>query len=982
MRPYRTSCAAFQTLRADSGRSQQASQGLLGTMASMRFCTRVRLTLLVSATVAAVTLAGAQQPAIPEAVQAATLDEAVPVDPLITVGTLPNGLRYYIRANGQPQARAELRLVVDAGSVLEDDDQRGLAHFVEHMSFNGTRHFPGQDLGTFMQSLGMRFGAHVNAHTSFDETVYALQIPTGDPAVIDRSLLILEDWARDVSFDPVEIDKERGVILEEWRLGLGAAERIQNAQFPILLKGSRYADRLPIGRPDIIQNVSHDRLKQFYTDWYRPDLMAVIAVGDFDTAMIEAAIRTHFGSIPEASSPKPRPAYAVPDHPGTVYAVITDPEARNTRISVSSKMAARPMATIGEYRQVMVERLFSTMLSARLDEISQAPNAPFLRAQTGRGLLVRAEEVTTLDALVATGGVERGLAALLTEVDRVARFGFTATELDREKLNSRRGLQRAAIEKDKSPSGPLADEFVRNFIQGEPIPGIVYENGLNQRFLPEITLAEVNSLAKDWMPDRNRLVVITAPESDRPSLPSEEALAAVIDTADGMPLTAYVDTVSTQPLLARLPSAGTIATTSTNEALGITEWRLSNGVRVVLKPTMFQQDEIIFRAVSPGGMSLASDRDFIPAATAATVISQGGLGELRLVDLEKVLAGTTAFVRADIGETAEGLVGGATRTDLETMFQLVYLTFTAPRADPVAFRVLRDQLRVTLANREATPDTVFGEALDAALSQNHLRAQPLTVARLNQMNLEASLAFYEDRFADASDFTFVFVGSFDLATLRPLVERYLASLPALYRNEAPKDVGMDPPAGVVEREVRSGIEPRSRVGIVFSGAFQNDEMHRVVARAMAESLAGNLQRVLREDLGGTYGVTVRPAFTKRPTEEYRLTIDFACDPARTESLVEAAFRVIDRFKRNGPSDGQIADARAALMRDFETNSQRNAYLLNRLVFKYEYDEDVTDIFNMRPFYDQLTASVLRDAAREYLNMDRYVKVTLVPELTP
>ena len=948
-------------------------------MAAMTFRGRVRLTLLISAIAAAVAVTGAQQPAIPAAVRAATLGQTVPVDPLITVGTLPNGIRYYVRENRQPQARAELRLVVNAGSVLEDDDQRGFAHFVEHMSFNGTRHFPGQDIGSFMQSLGMRFGAHVNAHTSFDETVYELQIPTGDAAVLDRSLLILEDWARDVSFDPVEIDKERGVVLEEWRLGLGADERIQSAQFPLLFKGSRYAERLPIGTPDIIQNVDHDRLKQFYEDWYRPDLMAVVAVGDFDKSMVEARIRSHFASIPAASSPKPRPAYAVPNQPGTVYAVITDPEATSTLISVSSKMTARRFVTIGEYRRYMVEGLFRNMLSARLDEIAQAPNAPFLGARTGRRLFVRAEEVTTLDALVARGGVERGLAALFTEIERVVRFGFTATELNREKLNLQRGLQGSVNEKDKSPSGPLADEFVRNFIHGEPIPGIVYEFGLNQRFLPEITLAEVNGLAKDWMPDRNRLVTIIAPENDRPSLPSEATLAAVISRAADAALTAYVDTVSTQPLLARLPPAGAIATTSTNEALGITEWRLSNGVLVVLKPTTFRQDEVLFRAVSPGGTSLASDEDFTPADTAAAVIAQGGLGEHRLVDLEKVLAGTTAFVRADIGDTEERLVGSASRKDLETMFQLVYLTFTAPRADPVAFRVLTDRLKVTLANREAMPDTVFDEALDAALSQNHLRAQPLTPARLDQMNLDTSLAFYEDRFADASDFTFVFVGSFDLATLKALVERYLASLPVLHRNETAKDVGMRPPVGVVKEQVRSGIEPRSRVSIVFSGAFQNDETHRVVARAMAENLAGNLQGTLREDLGGTYGVSVAATFTKRPTEQYRLTINFACDPARTESLVRAAFEVIDQFKRYGPTRGQVLDTRVALMRDFETNSQQNAFLLNRLVFKYEYGEDVADIFNMRPFYDQLTVPALRDAARAYLNTDRYVEVTLLPK---
>jgi zinc protease len=935
--------------------------------------------LLVTAIVTAVGFAAAQQTAIPPNVLAAALDDTVPVDPLITVGTLPNGLRYYVRENRLPQARAELRLVVNAGSVLEDEDQRGLAHFVEHMAFNGSLNFPKNEIGGFMQSLGMRFGAHVNANTSFDETVYHLQIPTSNPAVIDRSLLILEDWARNVSFDSDEIEKERGVILEEWRLGLGASERVQTAQFPLMFKGSRYADRLPIGRPEIIQNATPARLKQFYTDWYRPDLMAVIAVGDFNKSTIEAQIRSRFGAIPRPSDPKPRPVYTVPVESGTVYSTITDPEATTTRISVSSTMAARPQSSIRSYRQHMVERLFSALLSDRLDEIAEAPNAPFLRAQTGRGLFVRTAEVTTLAALVATGNVERSLTALFTEVDRVARFGFTATELSRQKLNLQRGLQRSVIEKDKSPSGPLADEFVRAFTQAEPIPGIVYEYGLNQRFMPEITLAEVNAVAKSWMPDRNRLVAIAAPEKDRASLPTDARLAAAITAAIGAPLTAYVDRTSTQPLLARLPSPGTITAESTNNALGITEWRLSNGVRVVLKPTTFKQDEILFRAVSPGGTSLASDADFIAAETASAVIAQGGLGDLSRLDLEKVLAGTTAFVRTDIGETEEGLGGGTANKDLEAMFQLVHLRFTAPRADPVAFRVLTDQLRVTLANRSATPDVVFNEALDAAVSQNHLRARPLTPESLAQMDLDRSLAFYADRFADASDFTFIFVGSFDLATIKPLVERYLASLPALRRIEAPKDVGMRFPTGVVQRQVRSGIAPRSRVSIVFNGAFENDEMQRVIVRTMGDTLAGNLQRTLREDLGGTYGVSVSTTFAKLPSEEYRLSINFACDPARTESLVRSAFQVIDQFKKTGPSAGQVADARAALARDLETNSARNDYLLNRLVFKYQYGEDLNDLLKMRSFYDQLTVPVLRDAAQAYLDTNRYVQVTLMPE---
>ncbi len=945
----------------------------------MTLRTHARLLLLLSAVMAAVGTVGAQQPAVSTRAEDAPLDVVVPVDPQITVGTLENGLRYYIRANRQPEGRAELRLVVNAGSVLEDDDQRGLAHFVEHMAFNGTLHFPRLDVVNFMQSLGMRFGAHVNAHTSFDETVYELQIPTGNPAVIDAALLIFEDFARNVTFDPVEIDKERGVVLEEWRLGLGANARMEDARFPVLLKGSRYADRVPIGRPEIIQNVTYDRLRQFYTDWYRPDLMAVIVVGDVDTAAIETSIKSHFGSIPSPASPKPRPVFTVPDTPRTTFLAQTDPEATNTSITLIAKMAARRFITLGDYRRSIVERFFAGMLNERLDEVAQSPMAPFVGAQTGRALFVRTEEATTLGAVVPQGGVERGLAALITELERVARFGFTATEFERQKRSSQLYLQIGVVEKDKTPSQPLADEYVRNFIHAEPIPGIAYEYALSQRFTPEITLEEVNAVAKDWMPDRNRFVVLSAPAKDQASLPSEQRLASILNNGSGAPIAAYVDTVSTQPLLSSLPAPGSVVKTSTNDALGLTEWQLANGVRVVLKPTTFKQDEILFRAVSPGGTSLAGDEDVVSAEIASSAIDEGGLGAHRRIDLDRMLAGRTVAVRADIGLTEEGLSGGAARADLETMFQLVYLTFTAPRADPVAFGALTDRLKVALANQDLMPETVFNRALTAALTQDHPRARPLTAGQVGLMSLDRALAFYKDRFADASDFIFVFVGSFDLETMKPLVERYLGSLPSTRRNETWRDVGIRPPSGVVERQVRAGIEPRSQVSIVFTGAFQNDEVHRVVARTMGDTLSGNLQRRLREDLGGTYGVNVAASFTKRPTQEYRITIGFACDPARTDALVEAALQVIDQFKLVGPSLGQVVDARATLARDFETNSADNEYLLNRLLFKYQNGEDVGEVFDMRPIYDQLTPAVIRDAARVYLDANRYVKVTLMPE---
>jgi zinc protease len=907
------------------------------------------------------------------------LTQAVPVDPRITTGILPNGLRYYIRANKAPQNRAELRLAVNAGSILEDNDQRGLAHMVEHMAFNGTTHFPGNDIIAFMQAIGMRFGAHVNAHTGFDETVYQLQIPTENPRIIDRAFLALEDWAHNVTFEPDEVDKERGVVLEEWRLGLGADERMRDKQFPVLLKGSRYAERLPIGTPDTLRTFSYDKLRRFYNDWYRPDLMAVIAVGDFDVAQVEQMIKAHFSPIAKPANARPRQDYPVPDHPGTLYTVATDPEATVTTVGVVNKMAFRDQTSVGSYRQSLVERLFASLLSARFDELAKGANPPFLAAETSRSMFVHTSELTSLNAVAVDGNVEKALTAMFTEMERVQKFGFTATELEREKLNMRLFLERATVEEATWESELLADEYIRNFLQKEPIPGIKYEYALHQRFVPEITLREVNALAKDWMPDRSRVVMVGGPQKPGIVMPTETKMAAAIKAGSTAQLSAYVDTVSALPLLEPIPSPGRVVNTTDRAPLGITEWQLSNGVKVVIKPTTNKQDEILFRAVSPGGTSLASDQDFIAAETADSIIERSGLGKLTESNLEKKLAGKTAFVRPEITSTSEGLRGGSSRGDLETMFQLVYLTFTQPRADEEAFATYVRQLQASLANRQAMPDAVFGDAVEDAVSQGNLRAKPLTPELLPQLNLQKSLAFYKDRFADASDFTFVFVGNIDQATFKPLVEKYLASLPATNRKETARDVGIRPPAQTVERQLRKGLDPRSQVSVVFTGPFENDQTNRVIVRAMAESLEGSLQRTLREDLGGTYGVSARPTFQERPDGQYRVTISFACDPARMDALVASMFRVIDQFRELGPSRSQVSDVRSALVRDLETNSRDNSYLLNQLTYKYEYGEDPAEALNVEKFYDQITPAAIQKAAQQFLDTKRYVKVTLVPE---
>jgi zinc protease len=641
-------------------------------------------------------------------------------------------------------------------------------------------------------------------------------------------------------------------------------------------------------------------------------------------------------------------------------------------------MAARDQRTLGAYRQQIVERLFAGMLSERLNEVANKPGAPFLAAQTSRGLLVRTTEVTALNALVPEDGVARGLTGALSEIERVARFGFAQTELDRQKRGTFQYLEQALVERDKSPSAPLADEFIRNFMQDEPIPGIAYEYGLSQRFLPTITLEEVNSLAKTWVPDNNRVVTVTAPEAAKPRIPAETALAAAIKGASDAKMAGYVDTVTDRPLLDPLPKPGAVTSEKTIAGAGITEWRLSNGARIVLKPTTNKEDEILFRAISPGGTSLASDEDFVAASTADEVVAQGGVGNMSRSDLSKVLAGVNMAVRADIGDTQEGLQGGSTKRDLEKMFQMIYLNFTAPRADPDQFAVFTSQLKVLAANQQAEPEAAFQAALAAALTQNHLRSQPLTPALVDRMNLAKSLSFYKDRFADASDFTFVFVGSFDLPTIKPLVERYIATLPSINRKEAARDVGIQPPAGIVEKHVTKGIDPKSQVSIVFTGPFQDNARNRMLVQTMAALLAGDLNRTLREDLGGTYGISVVPAFNKFPREEYSLAINFGCDPGRMQELIKAAFKVIEDFKENGPSTGRVAEAKLTERRDLEVNLLQNRYLLNEIIEKYEKGEDVTEVFTP-PGIEEMTPASLREAARRYLNKDRYVEVTLSPE---
>jgi zinc protease len=911
------------------------------------------------------------------------LSQQMPMDPEVVVGTLPNGLRYYVRANGKPSRRAELRLVVKAGSVLEDDDQQGLAHFVEHMEFEGTRHFPRQSIVDFLSSLGLSIGPDANAATSYDDTQYTLRVPTDVPGVLDRALLVVEDWAQGAAFDQSGIDRERGIVLSEWRMHLGASERTQDKIRRVQLEGSRYADRSPIGKPDSIEHAQREQLTRFYRDWYRPDLMAVIVVGDVDRDAVVTLIKEHFSSFSPPSPERRRPGFDVPEHPGARYAVVTDKETTATAVAISDLRPARNQGSVGGYRDLMLDQLFAAMLGTRLDELSQSTNPPFLRAGADRRLFPapRTRDEAKLQAIVSNDGVGRGLDALTTELLRVARFGFTATELARAKQSMMLGSERAVTESPDRESASRADEYTRNFLEDEALPTIWQELAFHRRFVPGITLAEVNALAGEWFPEGNRLVVVSAPEAAGVVVPNQTQLAAVVKTASAKRLEPYEDTAAGQSLMDAPPPRGTIVKTTTRPEAGITEWTLSNGATVVLKPTTLKEDQILFRAVAPGGTSLASDADFLPARIASAVVSAGGVGRFNSVMLDKILAGKAIAVTPFIDEISEGMEGGSTPQDLETMGQLLYLRFTQPRGDPTAFAAMASQAGGLLANRMASPDVVFDQAIDAILSRNNPKRQPETPATVGQWNLEKSLAFYKARFADASNFRFVFVGSFTLETIKPLVETYIASLPATHARETLRDLGIAPPTGIVEKTIEKGIAPKSQVAIIFSGPFEYDDAHALALRTVTLLLQSRLLDTIRQELGGTYNIAVTPDVEKLPRPQYSVRIDWTCDPARTGALVQRVFEEIAFVKAMSIAPDHVASIREALLREFERNTEDNGFLLSQISRRYE-DGDIVNgaaVYDVRPQIAALTGAAIQQAAQTYLNTGNYVKVTLMPE---
>lgn len=912
--------------------------------------------------------------------RAASLGVKLPVDPKVRIGTLPNGLRYYIRQNSKPENRAELRLVVNAGSILEKDAQLGYAHFVEHTAFNGTENFAKNDLVKYLQSIGVRFGADLNAYTSFDETVYILPIPTDTARIVNQAFTILEDWAHGQVFDSAEVIAERGVVHEEWRGGKGAGERMLQQFLPILLKNSQYAKRLPIGTDKTITAATSANLRPFYRDWYRPDLMAVVAVGDFNPDTIEKKIRQHFSHLRKPANAPKRPVFPIPGNQAPLVAIASDKEAVSTDVSLIFKLPREGSSTIGDYRRGLMEQLYISMLNGRLGEISQKPDAPFIGAGASKGGFVGRElEPFSLSAGVKDGGVERGLEALLIEAKRVDQFGFLQSELDRAKTNMLRGYERAYAERDKSNSELFADEYIRNYLEGEEIPGIEFEYRTVQSLLPGVTLQEINRLAQGWITDENRVVLVRAPIKEGVPLPTEAGILAVFDKAVKAPVVAYTETLSDDALVDNLRPAGTIVS-SRGRPAGVSEWTLSNGARVLIKPTDFKADQIAFSAYSPGGISLASEADFISAALAPQIVSLSGLGRFNLIDLNKKLAGKAAAVSASWTDATENLGGSASPQDLETLMQQVYLHFTGVRLDTTAFQAFLQNVAPYIANRGVDPNQVYQDTVQVTLAQYDHRARPITPATFAELNGEKAIAFFKDRYSNAGDFTFLFVGNVDTVALKPLVEKYLASLPNTGRVESARVMGKGAPTGVIQKTVRKGVEQKATTNIYFTGPCTFTPEKRVEMRALIEVFQIRLTESLREKLGGTYSPGVVGGCSRTPRQEYQIRVMFNSSPENVEPLTQATFALIDSIKTHGPTAADVDKVRAEIVRSREVETKQNSYWLQNIAAREQAGEDIG---GLGAAYDEmvrkLTAQQLQAAARLYFNTGNYARFVLLPE---
>ncbi|MGB0839582.1 MAG: M16 family metallopeptidase [Chitinophagales bacterium] len=905
----------------------------------------------------------------------------IPLDPSVRTGSFSNGLKYYIQKNAKPENRVELRLALNAGSLQENDAQQGLAHFCEHMCFNGTKNFEKNEIINFFEEAGMKFGAHANAYTSFDETVYMLQLPMDKPEILDNGFQVLEDWAAHVSFESEEIDKERGVVISEWRTRLSAEQRMREKSRDVTFYNSRYAKRFPIGKVDILENFEHETLRQFYRDWYRPDLMAIVVVGDVDLDDMEARIKKHFEPLTNPENAPKREMYPVPDHKETLVSIETDKEATFTIVNIDYKHPKKTTKTVGDYRKSLMTNLYNNMLNDRLEELKQSSaEPPFSWNNISYGAFTRTKNSYGAFAATPETGILRGIEALATENERVLRHGFTQSELDRQKKSLLRGLETGVKEKDKTESGRLASRYVQHFLSGSPVPSPEERLNMGSTLLKTISLKDVNTLAAKFITDENVVITVTAPEKEGVKIPTKAEVLNIFKAVKTADIKAYEDKAVAESFIASTPTPAKIMDEKAVEEIDVTELTFANGVKVILKPTTFKNDEIMFAARSWGGDSQYSDAEYFSASFSSDVVDASGISEFSSTDMQKMLAGKKLRLSPYVSGYSEGMSGACSPEDLETFLQLVHLYFTKPRKDETAFQGFKAQNKSIYQNLLQNPQYYFFNESNRAKYNNHLRAGGFPSNEdFEKINFDRTHEIYAERFADANDFTFYMLGNFDMTTLKPLLATYLGTLPTKEGKEMWKDYGIKMVKGQVRKDFKKGSDPKSFVEVTYHGDFDQSAVNRHRFISVVDVLRIKLRESLREDKGGVYGVGVSGSANRLPKETYEITFSFNSDPENTEDLLKTALEVVRKVRDEGITAEDMQKITETQRRDYETNMTTNRYWMSKLQTAYTYEENASDILNVEKVINSMTLEELNATAKKYLTEENLFQIVLNPE---
>lgn len=910
----------------------------------------------------------------------------LPVDPKVRTGKLENGLTYYLRHNNLPEDRADFYIAQKVGSMQEEDSQAGLAHFLEHMAFNGTTNFPGKSMLNYLQNNGIKFGTNINAYTSFDETVYYISnIPTTNANLVDSTLLVLHDWANAIALEEEELESERGVIREEWRTRGGAQQRLWDQLLPKMYPGSKYANRMPIGSIDVINNFKPEEIREYYHKWYRPDLQGIIIVGNFDLDEMEQKVKDLFSPIPLDKDRAERVSYPVPDNKEPIVAIATDKEARNTQIMMFNKHDGVPAEMKNTQMGYITEYMISAaaaMINQRFAEIIQKPDAPFTSAYAYDGdyFVARTKSAWTVVAGSAEEKIENALAAIVRETERVKQHGFTASEYDIVRTNILKNYENAYNNRDKQQNSSYTSEYVRAFTEGEPIPGIEFEHQFMQAVAPNIPVEAINQIIPQLIGDENLVIAVTGPDKEGLVYPTEEALLSVLSTVKSETIEAYAEEVIDEPLVATPPTPGKIVKTEKDEQLDATVWTLSNGMKVLLKNTDFKDDQILMTASSEGGFSHYAVEDPINSRLMNNIATLGGLGNFSAVDLPKVLAGKTASARPSITLTTQDFSGSSSIKDFETMLQLVYLYFTAPRMDNDAFQSFIQRNETQLKNQDAEPMVAFSDSASMALYGNNPLSKRIKADDLKHVDYQQIMEMYAERFANPGSFIFTFVGNIDEEKVRPVVEQYLASLPSKGKKEEALNIPMDIIEGNFENIFRRKMQnPKASVLNVITGNTERNLKNQIMMSMFDQLLDIIYTEKVREEEGGTYGVSAGGSIARYPEGQTVLQIMFDTDPERMEHLNGIVLNLLKEFGTNGPLEGDFSKVKEYMNKSYTENLRENGYWLGVLRNKYFYQEE-----NHSKYVDTLnsiTAKDLQAFAKSLLDQGNLKTIVMMPEVT-